>query len=241
MMNLTHGTIEQVSDGLYVATPNPGEGTMGVVVSACGKVAIDTSAYVPFASNTKRTIDSKFPGPWRYVVTTHSHFDHIGGNIAFSAPIIASSLTESYMSAFTPEWIEENTNSWLEKGLLDERLFEKATVRMPDILYEEKLTLRLDDVSLQIMRLGGHSVDSSVVYIPERRALFAADLVFNGKPAATTEADLKQWQQSLRQLQELPLDFVIAGHGPPGGPELLTQQLAEIDDLIAANEATNEA
>jgi len=232
-MKLPHGALEEVVEGVFVAMPNPGEGTMGVVVTSGVKIAIDTSSYDGFARMVKQAIDLQFPGPWRFVITTHSHFDHVGGNQVFATPIIASTLTAERMRAFTPEWLHENTQRWLQDGVLDGRLLESPHIVMPELLFDKKLTVRLADLSLQITRLGGHSEDSSVVYIPERKVLFAADLIFNDKPAATAEADLAQWQRSLRRLQKLPVEFVIAGHGPPGGPELLAAQLDEIDALIA--------
>lgn len=239
-MKLAHGVIEEVADGLFVAEPNPGEGTMGIIVTSEGKIAIDTTSYSAFARMVKDAIDASYAGPWRYVINTHSHFDHVAGNAVFDAPVVANTLTETNMREFSPQWIQENTQRWIEQGLLDEKLLQNPRIVMPQIVYENRLTIRLDDLSLHITRLGGHSEDSSVVYIPERQTLYAADLVFNGKKAGTAGADLEQWRQSLGYLQNLEVQTVVAGHGPPGGRELLTAQQDEINMLIA-NQVKNEA
>lgn len=232
-MRLAHGVIEEVANGLFVATPNPGEGTMGVIVTSKGKIAIDTTSYNGFARMVMDAIDAHYRGPWRFVINTHSHFDHVGGNEVFDAPIVANTLTETAMREFSPQWIKENVQRWIKKGLLDEKLLQSPRIVMPHIVYENSLTIRLDNLSLHVTRLGGHSEDSSVVYIPERQTLYAADLVFSGREAGTTGADLEQWRQSLDQLQKLEAQTVVAGHGPPGGRELLTSQRDEINTLIA--------
>lgn len=224
----------QLEDGVFVATPRPGEGTMGVIVTAEAKVAIDTTSYDGFAAAVKADVDAQSPAPWVAVVLTHGHFDHIGGNRVFDAPIIASHATARQMAHYTPDWLDHNLSKWVRDGVLDGDLFVQPTIVMPDRLYEDQLSVDLGGVTLEIVRLGGHSEDSSVVYLPERRVLFAGDLVFNGRPTPRDGADLARWLQSLDAMVAMEPRLLVAGHGLPGGPELLDAQRETIMAMMAA-------
>ena len=230
-MELPHGTIEELTDGVFACTPNPGEGTMGVVVTPQVKIAIDTSSYRKFAGMVKDAIDNYSEAPWRYVVTTHCHFDHIGGNQIFPVPIIASRLTEARMLEYTTEWLEGYVKDLVARGLRDEDLYDDPVVVLPDVLFNKELTIRANSLTLEISLLGGHSNDSSAVFIPEVGVLFASDLVFSGRAAATQEADIDIWLKSLETMQQMNPKIVVAGHGPWGGPELLSAQIEELESL----------
>jgi cyclase len=208
---------------------------MGVIGSSTMKVAIDTTSYVKFARLVKKAFDDQLPNPWRFVINTHSHFDHIGGNAVFGVPIIASRLTYNAMQEFTPKWLKERTANWVTNGLLDPNLLGNPRIALPDVLFERILFIRAGNLSLQVTRLGGHTSDSCIVFIPERRVLFAGDLVNNGRSASITEADRKEaiqtWLQALTAMMRLEPQVVVPGHGPPGGAELLTAQVDELEVL----------
>lgn len=67
-------------------------------------------------------------------------------------------------------------------------------IPLPDITYTDQVTMDLGGVSCLIEHVGGdHAYDSSVVYIPEEKVLFAGDAMYaNTKTwSYTTEKTLK--------------------------------------------------
>jgi metallo-beta-lactamase class B len=76
----------------------------------------------------------------------------------------------------------------------------------------------------------GHTIDNSVVWIPERKILFGGCLV---KSTSSTDlgniadADLKEWPRSIHKVMDKfpATEVVIPGHGTSGGMELLQHTL----------------
>jgi glyoxylase-like metal-dependent hydrolase (beta-lactamase superfamily II) len=73
---------------------------------------------------------------------------------------------------------------------------------------------RLEDV--EIINMGGHSDCSSVVYIPEEKALFAGDLVFAGRfPwAGDPTSHPETWIKAFQRILDMDVETIIPGHGP---------------------------
>lgn len=231
-VNLVSGELVEVDDQVFVATPRPGEGTVGIVVSNEAKVAIDASSYDGFAAAVKSRIDQDYAAPWKAVILTHSHFDHVGGAYVFGAPVYANEATRELMAIYTPEWLAENLERWTREGTLDPGLLDSPRIVMPGRTWGDRATLHEGSDTFEMVRLGGHSEDSSVVFVANRGVLFAGDLVFNGRLPPTTGADFPRWLDSLDVMDSMEPKLVIAGHGLPGGPELLEAQAAVIRQLL---------
>jgi glyoxylase-like metal-dependent hydrolase (beta-lactamase superfamily II) len=64
--------------------------------------------------------------------------------------------------------------------------------------------------------------DKLVVYFPARRLLFGSCMILAGsKPGNIAEADMKQWPESVRKLEQFPVDVVVPGHGERLDPALI--------------------
>jgi cyclase len=67
-----------------------------------------------------------------------------------------------------------------------------------------------------------HTSDDLAVWLPEERVLFAGDLVFSGAAPFVLMGSLAGSLAALARLRALGPLVVVPGHGPVGGPELLT-------------------
>jgi glyoxylase-like metal-dependent hydrolase (beta-lactamase superfamily II) len=56
-----------------------------------------------------------------------------------------------------------------------------------------------------------------VVWLPQRRVLFAGDLVFRGRIPFVGQADSAHWIQALDTLLGFDAQLVVPGHGPVSG------------------------
>lgn len=149
--------------------------------------------------------------PIKYLIYSHSHYDHIAGGQPFKAEgarIIAHKNAISQLKRFpTPD------------------------VVMPDESVDNKRTITLGGTTLELLYLGpNHSDNSLVMRLPKEKLIFAVDfnpiqsLPFRNMPDTTNPL---AWRDSLKRLAALDWDRMIPGHPGPGG------RLGTKDDMNA--------
>jgi cyclase len=109
----TFFTTQKLAPNVYVLTGSPGTdaghpegagGRIGVLVGPEGVLLVDAS-YAPLSDKIVEAIRKVSPGPIRYLVDTHFHPDHTGGNPNFAkmgAIILAREETWQLMSQPQP-------------------------------------------------------------------------------------------------------------------------------------------
>jgi glyoxylase-like metal-dependent hydrolase (beta-lactamase superfamily II) len=164
----------EVAPGIYNVTWGNRWGNMGLNVGVSvgddGLLLIDAQeeAGVPRLRARIAEITDK---PVRYVVNTHWHFDHVGGNAVFAelgAAIIAQENTRTRLAAEQPNPL----------GRPAQKAF--AAAFWPRITFADRLTLHVngDDVELLHFR-GGHTDADTIALFHKADVLFAADLFNN--------------------------------------------------------------
>ena len=77
----------------------------------------------------------------------------------------------------------------------------------------------------------GHTEDNVVVYFPQRRLLFGGCLVLGrDKIGNSADADLVNWAESVRTLDQYDVDIVIPGHGDRLDPGLVEHTIALLEE-----------
>ena len=94
--------------------------------------------------------------------------------------------------------------------------FSRDRVPGADGLLPDHTTITLGDTSLTAIHTPGHAADHLCFYLPERKVLFAGDLVAGIGTVfiAPPDGDLEQYLDSLRRVLALPLRRIFPGHGP---------------------------
>ena len=167
------------------------------------------------------TLSSK---PVKYLINTHWHYDHSGGNFFFhkDATIISHEDTREILSqnSFSDFWQEEYT-AFPEYAL-------------PDITFRDKMVLYFNGEEIELIPFpGGHCRGDIVVYFKKLKVIHLGDLLFSfGFPAIDFEHGgcVQQFAKNLEEiLQMLPDDVtIIAGHGP----NFNVTELQEYRDMI---------
>lgn len=184
----------KVRDGIYMIR-NAASGNVTALVAEEGVVLIDDK----FAADHDgvmaqlREITDK---PVLYVINTHLHQDHSGGNAAMqalSARVIA----------------HENARR---------TMMETQTSGLPNITLEEHLRLYHGEFVLDLYYLGrGHTDGDIVIHLPEQRIVVMGDLFATWEPYVhlihyAAGGSLREWSRTLERALALDFDTVIPGH-----------------------------
>ncbi|HEX8838667.1 MAG TPA: MBL fold metallo-hydrolase [Candidatus Acidoferrum sp.] len=205
-------TVKKIADGVYAAiSPDRSKAgsNSGFIVGSNGVAVVDTFLSVEIAKELLAEIRRVTNLPIRYVINTHYHLDHTGGNAVF-AEVGATILAH------------RNVRTWLHSENLkffgtDPKPEDKARVEalvLPDVVYSDGVDLYLGSRLLQVRYMPGHTGGDSVVLVPDANAVFAGDLVWQKHLPNLIDASTQPWIQTLDMLvAEHPTATFVSGHG----------------------------
>ncbi|MBC7458509.1 MAG: MBL fold metallo-hydrolase [Bdellovibrionaceae bacterium] len=144
----------------------------------------------------------------RFIVNTHFHYDHTGGNEKFgkTATVIAATAVRNRLMT--------------EQILWGKRHPAAPSEAWPILTFDESLTLRLNNEDIRIVHLPhGHTDGDSIVFFDKNKVVSMGDLYFSGMyPIFHVEHDgsLDGFIQDIKMvLRQIPYDAkIIPGHGP---------------------------
>ena len=191
----------------YFSAKNGGDiSNSSFIVTNEGVIVIDTGSSYYYGKQLKDAIKKITKKPIKYVINTHHHPDHFLGNSAFEGSTI---LADKY----TKEYIEKNGDSYIVNLINITQIAMKDTlVLAPNKELKEKY-VKLGNHKLKVIYLNGHTKDDIVLYDETTKTLFASDIVFNNRTAATPHANINQWIKTLKNLRKIPYDVLVPGHG----------------------------
>lgn len=179
----------------------------GFIATADGVVVVDTSASRALGEAWRAAITARAKAPVVRVFNTHLHPDHILGNQAFPAEVLATlPLTRQAMSEVGEAF---NDNLYRMVGAA----MKGTNVVVPQAGAEPGL-LELGGHRIRVMALRGHSAADLAVFDETTGVVFTGDLVFWQRAPTTPHADLARWRESLDVLAALPFKRMVPGHGP---------------------------
>ena len=202
------------------------QGCVGVIVGANETVLVDAGNSPQLARRIKEElIRSGFP-PVSHIIYTHHHWDHIYGACEFQVPVVSHSLCKTILT-------EEAKRPWGVEYLRQEiknnpRLRASFTARarairdwatfrivVPDIIFDNWLTLQLGQINLQLEHVGGHHAeDSIVVKVPQAQVMFLGDCYYP-PPLHLRTPESKASMAMLAALESKEYTLYIEGHDKP--------------------------
>ena len=212
--------VEEVSPGIFGYVQLDGSwglNNTGFIVGSDSVIAIDTCFTERrsrwFYDAVRKAARDK---PIRTLVNTHHHGDHTHGNYVFlpAATIIGHDLCR-----------EEVIASGLgTKGMFPGVDWGEIVVAPPVVTFEERLNLFADDLRVELIFVGpAHTTNDIVAWIPERKVLFAGDIVFNEGTPFAMMGSVAGWLEALERLKGFPIETIVPGHGPVCGPGVLDE------------------
>ncbi len=167
----------------------------------------------------KQTTDK----PIRYVLDTHHHGDHAYGNAVFAAEgatIVAQANCARLLRLNGPkEFAEAGTGPTGRKDVRESKL------KVPSLVFDEKLVLDDGKQRVEFLFLGhAHTSGDAFAYLPRQKLLCTGDACVNGAYNFMGHGDSASWVRVLERAQQLDVKFVLPGHGPIAGKDLLEKQ-----------------
>lgn len=211
--------VHQLSDRIWIYRHDwqKVEPTIGMVLTDEGWIAIDGGNSPAHGQRVYEAMQEIRERPVLYVIDTHRHFDHVFGNQAFRAPVIASQrCRKRFAQNLQDEWAPDRVHRWLQETMfsvistLKPEDFRKLALIPPSLSFEGELTLDLGKTSVQLFSLAGaHSDDSVGVFVPDERVLFLGDaFYFREGP----EGRFLRLLELLDYVAPLEVDFYVSGH-----------------------------
>lgn len=172
-----------------------------------GLLMIDTG-YERTANDLAEEVKTVSQMPLKYIVNTHIHGDHTGGNVAFGqgVDIIA----------------HQNVKEFLGKERMQgERVIPALPeFAQPNITFTDRMNLDFNGQNIQLAHLpGGHTSGDVIIYFPKGNVLVVGDLLFaNYFPFV----DVSNGGNPFKFIENIewivhnfPQDaIVVGGHGP---------------------------
>jgi glyoxylase-like metal-dependent hydrolase (beta-lactamase superfamily II) len=186
---------------------------VGVVAGTDGVLVIDTRENADQATELLEAVRRVAPGPVRWVVNTHAHFDHVCGNSVLAAAGATIYAHEVAAAAF-PE------------GVPVDQTF--ASVKVID----------LGDRRVELLHLGkGHTGGDVVVVVPDVDVVFAGDMIEESAPPSYGDDSYPlEWSDTVDRLAGLlsATARVVPGHGAVVDREFVQAQGADLGTVANA-------
>jgi cyclase len=187
-------TLVPVKDNIYMIR-NMGAGNITMLVGQKYVILIDAK-FPNDHDGIMKIIGGVTKLPVRYVINTHMHPDHAGGNPAMQmigADVIASENGRRIMA-------------------------ERQAPGLANITLRDYLRVYLDDMPIDLYYFGrGHTDNDIVIHLPTKKMLIAGDLFALYGPYRevidyTAGGSLRDWTRTLERVLQLDFDTVIPGH-----------------------------
>jgi cyclase len=210
-----------VADHIYMLEGRGGN--IGVSAGEDGVVLVDDQ-FAPLAPKILTAVKALGKGEPKYVINTHWHGDHTGGNPVLGprAAIIAQENVRKRLSA--PQVLRGETIEPL------------PAAGLPVVTYEQKVSLHMNGEEIRLVHFPhGHTDGDSVIFFTGVNVVHMGDHFFNGRfPFIDTASggDPVQYTANVKAVLDQIKDDtkVIPGHGP----------LATKADLVAFHQMLTE-
>ena len=209
--------VDKLSDRAIVV--KMGYDAVTAIASQKGIVVVDAGISNSLTSEYRKIIEKVFDrNDFAYLINTHSHWDHTGGNQVFADAVIIGHENclneiraywkdiekiktgllkivndyENQLKTFDSEW-QDSLEIYLQKIRYQhayEDLLKDRNVTLPAKTFKDTMNISTGDITLNLIYFGkAHSGSDIIIHIPEERILMVGDLFSQGGRPSIGEAN----------------------------------------------------
>jgi cyclase len=219
--------LREIAPNVYAYIQAGGPGRDNVSVSDAGMIVGDDGVMVidaltapmhakAFITAIRRVTDK----PFRHLINTHHHTDHVNGNQYFAPVEIVGHpyCREEVIKMIPgpPTWPKRE--GWAD-GTEERRILPPVTT------IDSKITYYYGKNIVEVLPMApAHTWGDLVVYLPQHKILFAGDVAFYYVAPFCQNAHPSRWIEWCQAIEKMDVTTIVPGHGPIGGK----QELAEM-------------
>ncbi|MFJ6208527.1 MBL fold metallo-hydrolase [Lysinibacillus sp. NPDC092081] len=224
-----------------IAKPGQGAWSNAGIIDLGDELLVFDSLSTPSAGEElRRQAESLTGKKVKYLINSHYHGDHVFGNQVFSdTTIISTYVTEklckekNMIEDYEKEKQDMNQyllhlknqidstedtiikasliNQYQEMSKVLDDLFQLQLV-LPSLLFEEKLTIRGSDKTVELYCLGGgHSPSDTFMYLPKEKIAFMGDLATEDLHVPIYNPE--EFLTTLKRVKQIDINVIVPGHG----------------------------
>jgi len=225
----------KLGDGIYALMANtPFNDNAGFIVGKDAVLVIDShfngSMGLQIINAVKRVTDL----PIKYLLNTNAFGDHVFGNYVFpeDTQIIAHQSTVDSLKLSSVEGISQIMARTVGGDL---SVFRDVKLRVPDVGFKQKWETDLGDKVVEMYWFGsGMSPHDSVVYLPDAKIAWTANLIFgDGSIPWARSGEIAEYRRTLVKLSNMiqPIT-IVSGHGEIVSGEMVMRYIEYLSQTI---------
>ena len=247
----------EVTDDIYVGV---GYGLANSIMIETEKnlIIVDTLGSVETATELIKDFRKISEKPIIAIIYTHNHLDHLGGakvffdeeyteiyaqeNIIYNLDNIATTIRPIIFERSSRQFgiplpeeeiVHQGIGGFLE--INDQSTF--GLIR-PNILFDDQMTLKIDDLTLMLAHVPGETDDHLYVWIPEKKVVMVGDNFYRSFAnlyaiRGTKFRNPMEWVHSLDKIRLLNAEHLVPSHSRPiSGEENVSKALTDYRDGI---------
>jgi cyclase len=210
----------QLGNGLYAyISDNDSSANSTFLVGDDGILVVDTGLNAAEGTKLLGAIRQVSSLPVKFIVNTHYHPDHQGGNatVGPSAVVISTEFTR------------EST-----LRLMNDPKMSTFHFRPADLTFQHRITFHFGSSHVEVFFPGkAHTSGDALVYFPQQHTISMGDLFLNRSSPAMDEGSVENWIHALDQVLELPVNNAVPGHFELGSKRDLQRFRDYLSELYA--------
>lgn len=207
-------TISQVKDGLYQIVGDGGN--VAVYVTGEGVIMVDDKFEQDYDQIVAK-VKSVTSEPIKFILSTHHHADHSGGNVKFAPTVEIISTANA------------------RANIVEKKQANAPADMVPaQVTFTDETSVFLGGKEVRAKYFGrGHTNGDAVIYFPALKVVHTGDLMAGNTPLIDYSGggSLVDWTKTLDGVLKLDFDTVIPGHGAVSNKAGLQTYRANVEKL----------
>lgn len=209
---MNYYTVTKINDNIYQF--NDKLSVLSTLVIGKDKALLFDTTYG--IGNLKEEVEKVTTKPL-VVVNSHGHMDHACGNFQFNEVYIDKEDLDLIQSHTNENYRQRNLESAKQRGVLPNQFDEESYLKERTgklVLLNENHIFDLGDLTLEVVKIPGHTKGSIALFIKELKIMLVSDGACPYVWMFLNEsATLNDYLNSLNKLLEYDFESFLLGHG----------------------------